>query len=77
MSFDFTYGAITLFGGPFQWPLVIVASLAASFAEKARLSSQPHECNGCNLLHTRGLDSSPFARRYLENLYIDLYSSGY
>ena len=40
----------------------------------------PHNPIGATaaaFMHTDGLGSSPFARRYLGNLYVDLFSSGY
>ena len=34
---DFTYGAITLFGGPFQWPSIISTVFVALLAGKTRV----------------------------------------
>ena len=41
-----------------------ILSLVVLPVERTWLSSQPHRCNGYSLIHTDGLGSSPFARRY-------------
>ena len=49
---------------PVSFGYLNILSLTVSPVEETRLSSQPHRCNGYSLLHTDGLGSSPFARRY-------------
>ena len=71
----FAYGAITLYGGPFQCPSAssqICNSLGLCSGPSRAL--QPPLRNGCSLITSTGLGFSPFARHYSGN---DFFSSGY
>ena len=65
----FAYGTFTLFGGPSQWPSTMstVFPLRSDPYKSNSKALQPRTCNGVSLLHTYGLGSSSFARRYLRN----------
>ena len=62
---DFAYGTVTLYGPPFQARSTIL-SLRSCRVPQPR-----------NVARRHGLGSSPFARRYLGNLWFDFSSSGY
>ena len=60
-ALNFVYGTITLFGYPFQGPSTITR--LANFP--GYTLKQPHDPSP---IARTGLGSSPFARRYWENL---------
>ena len=62
---DFAYGTLTLYGPPFQ-------ARSAILSLRSCRVPQPR-----NVARRHGLGSSPFARRYLGNLWFDFSSSGY
>jgi hypothetical protein len=65
----FVYGALTLYGDPFQRPSTNTRafSLPASPAELTRPVPRPHPHNPCRVSHGNGLASSAFARHYSRN----------
>ncbi len=63
------YGALTLYGDPFQRPSTNTCtfSLPAGAAAPARTVPRPRPHNPCRVSHGNGLASSAFARHYSRN----------
>ena len=65
---DFTYGAITLYGGAFQRPPLPRRFLTLrQDGSPDREVPQPRQRNACRLSHAIGLASSAFAHHYSRN----------
>ena len=76
-SATFAYRALTSCGGAFQRASARQLTRARNPAGSLGPALLPRENNGCSLLRSRGLGSSPFARRYWGNHCLVSSSSGY
>ena len=65
----FTYGAVTVFGWPFQIILLKLLPSPRILGNPRLYIPRPHDHNAPRLLHDHGLDCFLFARHYWGNRY--------
>ncbi len=71
----YTYGALTLYGAPFQGTSTsrVLSYCASSRQTRHATFPQPHTYNPCRVSRMRGLASSDFARHYSRNHFCFLF----